>query len=82
MWKVEKIKRRSKVIFNSKSKVVHNCIGFVLLCSVIGPENSRNYLDQPDAKLETIATCSHTFWEHFSIENGATKIKVATTANQ
>ena len=78
MWKVEKIQRRSKVIFNSKSKVFHNCIGFVLLCSVIGPENSRNYLDQPDAKLETIATCSHTF----SIENGATKIKVATTAHQ
>ena len=82
MWKVEKIQQRSKVIFNSKSKVFHNCIGFVLLCSVIGPENSRNSLDQPDAKLETIATCSHTFWEYFSIENGATKIKVATTANQ
>ena len=35
---------------------MRDCIAFALLCSVIGPQNSRHSLDQSDAKLTPIAT--------------------------
>ena len=43
------------------SKVIRDCIGFVLLRSVIGLENSRHFLNQSDAKLKPIATWSLAF---------------------
>ena len=45
-----------RVIFNWVSKVIRDCIGFALLCSVIGLENSRHLLSQSDTKLKPIAT--------------------------
>ena len=41
--------------------MIRNCIGFALLCSVIGLENSRHPLSQSDAKLKPIATWSLAF---------------------
>ena len=38
------------------SKVIRDCIGFALLRSVIGPENSRHPLSQSDAELKPIVT--------------------------
>ena len=38
------------------SKVIRDCIGLALLCSVIGLENSRHPLNQSDAKVKPIAT--------------------------
>ena len=38
------------------SKVIRDYIGFALLRSVIGLENSRHPLNQSDAKLKPIAT--------------------------
>ena len=43
------------------SKVIPDCIGFALLRSVIGPENSRHSLNQSDAKQRTITTWSPVF---------------------
>ena len=40
-------------------------IGFALLCSVIGPENSRHSLDQSDANLTPITTWSPAFSRPF-----------------
>ena len=39
-------------IFNWVSKVIRDCIGFALLCAVIGLENSCHPLSQSDAKLK------------------------------
>ena len=38
------------------SKVIWDCIGFALPCSVSGLENSRHLLSQSDTKLKPIAT--------------------------
>ena len=35
-------------------KVILDCCGFALLRSVIGPENSRHFLNQSDTKLKPI----------------------------
>ena len=43
------------------SKVIPDCIGFALLRSVIGPENSRHSLNQSDAKQLTMTTWSPVF---------------------
>ena len=43
------------------SKVIRDCIGFALLRSVIGLENSRHPLNQSDAKVKPIATWSLAF---------------------
>ena len=42
----------ARAIFNLVSKVIRDCIGFALLCSVIGLENSCHLLNQSDAKLK------------------------------
>ena len=42
-------------------KVISDCIGFALLRSVIGLENSRRSLDQSDTKLKPITTCRPRF---------------------
>ena len=47
--------------FSIVSKVIRDCIGFALLRSVIGLENSRHPLNQSDAKLKPIATWSLAF---------------------
>ena len=56
------------------SKVIRDCIGFALLCSVIGLENSRHPLSLSDAKLKQVATWSlafqaleHEFYFEFSL---------------
>ena len=46
------------VVFGWVSKVIPDCIGFALLRSVIGPENSRHSLNQSDAKQRTITRAS------------------------
>ena len=46
----------NRALFNGVSKVIRDCIGFALLLSVIGLENSRHPLNQLDAKLKPIAT--------------------------
>ena len=51
----------SREIFNWVSKVIRDCIGSALLCSVIGPENSRHSLNQSDAKLTSNMTWSPAF---------------------
>ena len=43
-------------------------IGFALLCSVIGPENSRHSLDQSDANLTPITTWSPAFSALFGLQ--------------
>ena len=43
------------------SKVIRDCIGFALLCSVSGLENSRHLLSQSDTKLKPITTWLHAF---------------------
>ena len=50
-----------RVIFNWVSKVIRDCIGFALLCSVSGLENSRHLLSQSDTKLKPITTWLHAF---------------------
>ena len=45
-----------RAIFNLVLKVIRDCIGFALLCSVSGLENSRHLLSQSDTKLKPIAT--------------------------
>ena len=45
--------RVCRLIFNSVSKVIRDCIDFALLRSVIGPENSRHSRNQSDAKTKT-----------------------------
>ena len=47
--------------FSIVSKVIWDRIGFALLRSVIGLENSRHPLNQSDAKLKPIATWSLAF---------------------
>ena len=44
------------------SKVIRDCIGFALLRSVIGLENSRHLLNQSDAKLKPIAFTLNSHW--------------------
>ena len=44
------------------SKVIRDCIGFALLHSVIGPENSCHSLNQSDAKLKPFTTCPSAFF--------------------
>ena len=48
-------------MFNREPKINLDYIGFVLLRSVIGPENSHHSLNQSDAKLKTsrdLVTCA------------------------
>ena len=52
---------RNRAIFTQVWKVIRDRIGFVLLRSVIGPENSRHSLRQWDAKFEPISTWSPAF---------------------
>ena len=47
--------------FSTVSKVIRDCIGFALLRSVIGQENSRHPLNQSDAKLKAMVTWSLAF---------------------
>ena len=42
-------------------KVIRDCSDFALLCSVIGLENLRHFLNQSDAKLTLITTWSPAF---------------------
>ena len=44
--------RVCRLIFNSVSKVIRDCIDFAFLYSVIGPENPRHSRNQSDAKLK------------------------------
>ena len=46
----------NRAIFNLVLKVIWDCIGFALLGSVSGLENSRHLLSQSDTKLKPIAT--------------------------
>ena len=39
------------------SKIIRDCIGFALLCSVIGLEISHHFFNQSDEKLKPITTC-------------------------
>ena len=48
-------------IFNWVSEVICDCIGFSFLRSVIGPENSHDFLNQSDAKLKPIRTWTPAF---------------------
>ena len=50
-----------RAVFNWLSKVIKVCISFSLLRSVIGPENSRNSLNQSYAKQKPISTWSPAF---------------------
>ena len=50
-----------RAIFNLMSKVMRDYIVFALLCSVTGPENLRQSLDQSDVKLRPIMTISPAF---------------------
>ena len=50
-----------RAIFNCVSKASRHCIDFVLLHSVIGPENSRHSLNQSNVKLKPIAAWSPAF---------------------
>ena len=43
-----------RTIFNWMSTVIRNFIGFALLRSVIGPENSLHYLNQSEQKLKPL----------------------------
>ena len=59
-----------RAIFNWVSKVIRDYIGFALLRSVIGLENSRHPLNQSDAKLKPIATWSLVFsraWDRLRV---------------
>ena len=58
------------VVFGWVSKVIPDCIGFALLRSVIGPENSRHSLNQSDAKQRTITTWSPVFSRALGISLG------------
>ena len=52
------------------SNVIRDCIGFALLRSVIGLENSRHPLNQSDAKVKPIATWSLAFsraWDRLRV---------------
>ena len=51
----------------SLSKVIWDCLGFALLRSVIGPEYSRHFVNQSDAKLNPIMTWSPAFSRALSI---------------
>ena len=44
-----------------ESKVIRHCFGFTKLCLMIGPENSRNPLDQSNVKLKSTAPWSFVF---------------------
>lgn len=44
-----------------ESEVIRRCFGFTKLCSMIGPENSRNPLDQSNVKLKSTAIWSFVF---------------------
>ena len=48
--------------------LILDSIGFALLCSVIGPENSRHSLDQSDANLTPITTWSPAFSALFGLQ--------------
>ena len=50
-----------RAIFDRVSNANQDCIGFALLRSVIGLENSRHPLNQSDAKLNPILTWSFAF---------------------
>ena len=50
-----------RAVFNWLSKVIKVCISFSLLRSVIGPESSRNSLNQSYAKQKPISTWSPAF---------------------
>ena len=52
------------------SKVIRDCIGFALVCSVIALENMRYFLNQSVAKLKPIVTSSLMFfhaWRHLLV---------------
>ena len=51
--------RRVRANFNWVSKVIHGWIGFASLRSVTDLENSRQSLNQSNAKLKSIATCGN-----------------------
>ena len=50
-----------RAIFNLMSKVMRDYIVFALLCSVTGPENLRQSLNQSDVRLRPIMTISPAF---------------------
>ena len=50
-----------RAIFNWVSKVILDCFGFALLCSVIGPENLCHNLNQSNTKLKPISIRSLAF---------------------
>lgn len=57
------------------SKVLKDCIGFVLLRSVIGPENSCHLLDQLEAKLKPITTHSRlVLWQFYDSQSKSTPL--------
>ena len=59
-------------IFNWASKVIRDYSVFALICSVIGPENSRHSLNQSDAKFKPITTWSPAFSRALGIFLGFT----------
>ena len=48
-------------MFREIFKVILDCTGFALLCSVISQENSCHFLNKSDAKLKPIVTWSLAF---------------------
>ena len=51
----------SVTVLHRMSKVIRDCIGIPLLCSVIGPENWCYSLDQSDTKLKPTTAWSPAF---------------------
>ena len=52
-------------MFNREPKINLDYIGFVLLRSVIGPENSHHPLNQSDVKLKPVAIWSPALYLRF-----------------
>ena len=52
-WQTHQSVNTNRVIFNWVSKVIRDCIGFALLCSVSGLENSRHLLSHIRYKTKT-----------------------------
>ena len=53
------IARRIRAIFNWVSKLIPNCFGFALLCSVIGLKKLAQPTNQSNARPKPLATWSH-----------------------
>ena len=60
-WSVRLMVWFLRTIFNWMSTVIRDFIGFALLRSVIGPENSLHYLNQSEQKLKPVTTWSRAF---------------------